>query len=170
MLSIDLRHFHWEWVTYLCQLCVTKILNCDWSVFGLLMRRMSLTRTHHATVVGPIRCSNRSNNCRVCKINERRSSLVRTHHAIFVFSSSLRPTKDESRMVCAGLNWPKWCLGLMSAGKAWFPCQRVSRACPNSCHCHLSSWQSPVRQAWSSWWKCNLSVCKTLINDLTKLA
>ena len=63
---------------------------------------MSLTRTHHATVVGPIRFLNRSNNCRVCKINERRSSLVRTHHAIFVFSSSLRPTKDESRMVCAG--------------------------------------------------------------------
>ena len=83
--------------------CVTKILNCDWSVFSLLMRRMSLTRTHHATVVGPIRFSNRSNNCRVGKINERRSSLVRTHHAIFVFLSSLRPTKDESRMVCAGL-------------------------------------------------------------------
>ena len=56
---------------------------------------MSLNRTHHATVivVGPIRFSNRSNNCRVCKINERRSCLVRTHHAIFVFSSSL---------VCAG--------------------------------------------------------------------
>ena len=38
------------------------------------------------------------------KINERRSSLVRTHPAIFVYSSSLRPTKDENRMVCAGLN------------------------------------------------------------------
>ena len=36
------------------------------------------------------------------KINERRSSLVRTHHAIFVFSSYLRPTKDENRMVCSG--------------------------------------------------------------------
>ena len=70
---------------------------------GRLMRRMSLTRTHHATVVGPIRFSNRSNNCRVCKINGRRSSLVRTHHATIVFSSSLRPTEDENRMVCAGL-------------------------------------------------------------------
>ena len=65
---------------------------------------MSLTRTHHATVVGPIRFSNRSNNCRVCKINGRRSSLVRTHHATIVFSSSLRPTEDKNRMVCAGLN------------------------------------------------------------------
>ena len=64
---------------------------------------MSLTHTHHATVVGPIRFSNRSNNCRVCKINGRRSSLVRTHHATIVFSSSLRPTEDENRMVCAGL-------------------------------------------------------------------
>ena len=64
---------------------------------------MSLTRTHHETVVGPIRFSNRSNNCRVCKINGRRSSLVRTHHATIVFSSSLRPTEDENRMVCAGV-------------------------------------------------------------------
>ena len=54
-------------------------------MIGRLMRRMSLTRTHHATVVGPIRFSNRSNNCRVCKINGRRSSLVRTHHATIVF-------------------------------------------------------------------------------------
>ena len=42
----------------------------DWSVVRRLMRRMSLTRTHHATAVGPIRFSNRSNNCRLCKINE----------------------------------------------------------------------------------------------------
>ena len=48
MLSADPRHFHLKWVTYLCQLCVTKILNCDWSVIGRLMRRMSLTRTHLA--------------------------------------------------------------------------------------------------------------------------
>ena len=80
------------------------VLHCDWSVAGRLMRQMSLTRTHHATVVGPIRFSNRSNNCRVCKINGRRSSLVRTHHATIVFSSSLRPTEDKNRMVCAGLN------------------------------------------------------------------
>ena len=39
----------------MCQLCVTEILHCDWSVAGRLMRQMSLTRTHHATVVGPIR-------------------------------------------------------------------------------------------------------------------
>ena len=38
-----------------------------------------------------------------CKINGRRSSLVRTHHATIVFSSSLRPTEDKNRMVCAGL-------------------------------------------------------------------
>ena len=79
------------------------MLHCDLSVAGRLMRQMSLTRTHHATVVGPIRFSNRSNNCRVCKINGRRSSLVRTHHATIVFSSSLRPTEDNNRMVCAGL-------------------------------------------------------------------
>ena len=88
------------------QLCVTEMLHCDWSVAGRLMRQMSLTRTHHATVVGPIRFSNRSNNCRVCKINGRRSSLVRTHHATIVFSSSLRPTEDKNRMVCAGLKTP----------------------------------------------------------------
>ena len=68
------------------------------TVIGLLMQRVSLNRSHHATTVGPIRFSNRSNNCRVCKINERRSSLVRSHHAIFVVSG---PTKDENRMVCA---------------------------------------------------------------------
>ena len=79
------------------------MLNCDWSVAGRLMRQMSLTRTHHATVVGPIRFSNRSNNCRVCKINGRQLSLVRTHHATIVFSSSLRPTDNKNRMVCAGL-------------------------------------------------------------------
>ena len=65
----------------------------------------SLTRSPHATTVGPIRFSNRSNNCRVGRINERRLSLVRLHHAIFVFSSSLRPTKDENRMVCTGLTY-----------------------------------------------------------------
>ena len=79
------------------------MLHCDWSVAGRLMRQMSLTCAHHATVVGPIRFSNRSNNCRVCKINGRRSSLVRTHHATIVFSSSLRPTEGKHRMVCAGL-------------------------------------------------------------------
>ena len=79
------------------------MFHCDWSVAGRLMRQMSLTRTHHATVVGPIRFSNRSNNCRVCKINGRQLSLVRTHHATIVFSSSLRPTDDKNRMVCAGL-------------------------------------------------------------------
>ena len=79
------------------------MLYCDWSVIARLMRRLSLTRSHHAMAVGPIRFSNRSNNCRVGKINRRRSSLVRSHHAIFVFSSSLRPTKDENRMVWAGL-------------------------------------------------------------------
>ena len=68
------------------------------------MRRMSLTRSNHATTVEPIWFSNRSNNRRVGKINERRSSLVRSHHAIFVFPSYLRPTKDENRIVCAGLN------------------------------------------------------------------
>ena len=87
----------------MCQLCVTEKLNCDWSVAGRLMRQTSLTRTHHATVVGPIRFSNRSNNCRVCKINGRQLSLVRTHHATIVFSSSLRPTDNKNRMVCAGL-------------------------------------------------------------------
>ena len=80
------------------------MFHCDWSVAGRLMRQMSLTRTHHATVVGPIRFSNRSNNCRVCKINGRQLSLVRTHHATIVFSSSLRPTDDKNRMVCAGLS------------------------------------------------------------------
>ena len=79
------------------------MFHCDWSVAGRLMRQMSLTRTHHATVVGPIRFSNRSNNCRVCKINGRQLSLVRTHHATIGFSSSLRPTDDKNRMVCAGL-------------------------------------------------------------------
>ena len=54
-------------------------------------------------LVSAMRHENVSNNCRVGKINERRSSLVRSHHAIFVFSSSLHPTKDENRMVCAGL-------------------------------------------------------------------
>ena len=87
----------------MCQLCVTEMFHCDWSVAGRLMRQMSLTSTHHATVVGPIRFSNRSNNCRVCKINGRQLSLVRTHHATIVFSSSLRPTDDKNRMVCAGL-------------------------------------------------------------------
>ena len=29
---------------------------------------------------------------------------MRTHHATIVFSSSLRPTEDKNRMVCAGLN------------------------------------------------------------------
>ena len=88
-----------------CNSCWTdsEIFHCDWSVAGRLMRQMSLTRTHHATVVGPIRFSNRSNNCRVCKINGRQLSLVRTHHATIVFSSSLRPTDDKNRMVCAGL-------------------------------------------------------------------
>ena len=80
------------------------MFHCDWSVAGQLMRQMSLTRTHHATVVGPICFSNRSNNCRVCKINGRQLSLVRTHHATIVFSSSLRPTDDKNRMVCARLN------------------------------------------------------------------
>ena len=88
-----------------CQLCVTEMLHGDWAVAGRLMRQMSLTRTHHATVVGPIRFSNRSNNCRVCKINGRHLSLVRTHHATIVFSSSLRPTDNKNRMVCAGLPW-----------------------------------------------------------------
>ena len=74
------------------------------SCTGRLMQQMSLTRTHHATIVGPIRFSNRSNNCRVCKINGRQLSLVRTHHATIVFSSSLHPTEDKNRMVCAGLN------------------------------------------------------------------
>ena len=101
--TVYLRHFNCNWVSYVCQLCVTEMLHCDWSVAGRLMRQMSLTRTHHATVVGPIRFSNRSNNCRVCKINGRRSSLVRTHHATIVFSSSLHPTEDKNRMVCAGL-------------------------------------------------------------------
>ena len=79
-------------------------------VIGLLTRRMSLMRSCHATIVGPIRFSNRSNNCRVGKINERRSSLVRSHHAIIVFSSCLRPTKDEIRMVSAGhLDWLQVC-------------------------------------------------------------
>ena len=98
-----LRHFHWKWVSYLCQQCVTKMLYCDWSVIGRFMWRTSLTRSHHATAVGPIQFFNRSNNCRIGKINGRRSSLARSHHAIFVFSSSLRPTKDENRMVCARL-------------------------------------------------------------------
>ena len=101
--AVERLSINWKWVSYVCQLCVTEMLHCDWSVAGRLMRQMSLTRTHQATVVGPIRFSNRSNNCRVCKINGRRSSLVRTHHATIVFSSSLRPTEDKSRMVCAGL-------------------------------------------------------------------
>ena len=108
----------------MCQLCVTEMLHCDWSVAGRLMRQMSLTRTHHATVVGPIRFSNRSNNCRVCKINGRRSSLVRTHHATIVFSSSLRPTEDKNRMVCAGLYMTtiKQCYKLSALGVArWNP-------------------------------------------------
>ena len=101
---------NWKWVSYVCQLCVTEMFHCDWSVAGRLMRQMSLTRTHHATVVGPIRFSNRSNNCRVCKINGRQLSLVRTHHATIVFSSSLRPTDDKNRMVCAGLKMQSSCL------------------------------------------------------------
>ena len=71
------------------------MLYCDWSVIARLMRRLSLTRSHHATAVGPIRFSNRSNNCRVGKINRRRSSLVRSHHAIFVFSSSNKRRKSH---------------------------------------------------------------------------
>ena len=68
------------------------------------MRRMSLTRPHHATQVGLIRKSNRSNNCRVGKINERRSSLMRSHHAIFRLLSSLRPNKiRKSHDVCRAL-------------------------------------------------------------------
>ena len=90
-------------------MCVSYASRIFSTVIGRLRRQMSLTRTHHATVVGPIRFSNRSNNCRVCKINGRRSSLVRTHHATIVFSSSLRPTEDNNRMVCAGL------LGLRNA-------------------------------------------------------
>ena len=68
-------------VSYASRKCLTAI--------GMLVRRMSLTCSDHAMTVGPIRFSNRSNNCRVCKINERRSSLVRTHHeTIFVVSAS----------------------------------------------------------------------------------
>ena len=87
-------------VSYASRKCFTVI--GLWPV-GWCDRSMSLTRTHHATVVGPIRFSNRSNNCRVCKINGRQLSLVRTHHATIVFSSYLRPTDDKNRMVCAGL-------------------------------------------------------------------
>ena len=80
-------------------ICVSYASRKCFTVIRRLMRRMSLTCTHHATAVGPIRFSNRSNNCCVGKINGRRSSLVCSHHTIFVFSSSLHPTKAENRMV-----------------------------------------------------------------------
>ena len=112
------------------------MFHCDWSVAGRLMRQMSLTRTHHATVVGPIRFSNRSNNCRIYKINGRQLSLVRTHHATIVFSSSLRPTDDKNRMVCAGLyKTGHSTLSLKRSSDstddvfhrvAWFPCTETS--------------------------------------------
>ena len=54
-----------------------KYCYCGLSVIGRLMRRMSLTRSHHVTAVRPIQFSNRSNNCHVGKINDRRSSLLR---------------------------------------------------------------------------------------------
>ena len=106
------------------------MFHCDWSVAGRLMRQMSLTRTHHATVVGPIRFSNRSNNCRVCKINGRQLSLVRTHHATIVFSSSLRPTDDKNRMVCAGLYSEKEIMMVRT-------CRKIKRhLCKRACNAH----------------------------------
>ena len=84
------------------------MLYCDWSVIGRLIRRMSLTRSHHATAVGPIRFSNRSNNCRVGKINGRRSSLVRSHHAIFVFSRLCVQQKTKIAWCEPGLNITIW--------------------------------------------------------------
>ena len=85
----------------MCRLCVTKILYCDWSVIGRLMRRMSLTGSHHVTTVGPIRFSYRSNNCCFGKITERRSSLVHSHHVIFVIYVSNKRRKSHG--VCRAL-------------------------------------------------------------------
>ena len=53
-----------------------------------------MTAQTGSTEVGPIRFSNRSNKCRVGKINERRLSSARSHCAILRLSLSLRPTKD----------------------------------------------------------------------------
>ena len=81
------------WVSYVCQLCVTKILHCEWSVIGRLRRRMSLTRSHHATIVGPIRFSNRSNKT-IAFVKSTNDDRLWCAHTVrfFVFSSSLRPT------------------------------------------------------------------------------
>ena len=93
-------------------ICVSYASRTFLTVIGLLMQRWSLTRSDHATTVGPIRFLNRSNNCRVCKINERRSSLVRSHHAIFVVSASNKRRKSHG--VCGVLLTPTFLAGLDS--------------------------------------------------------
>ena len=60
-------------------------LVCDRSVDAWL----SLTRSHHATAVGPIRFSNRSNNCRVCKTTP-------CDFRLFVVSASNKRRKSHS--------------------------------------------------------------------------
>ena len=90
---------------YSGHLRVTKMLNCDWSVDAtgvlscLSLAHISdvdqITAQTRSTEVGPIRFSNRSNNCLVGKINERRLSVARSHCAILRLSLSLPPTKDK---------------------------------------------------------------------------
>ena len=67
-----------QWVSYVCQLCVTEMFHCDWSV--ALMRQMSLTRTHHATVIGPTTVAfvkSTGDNCLWCAHTMQQSSFRR---------------------------------------------------------------------------------------------
>ena len=100
VLSVDLRHFHWKWVSYLCQLWVMKMLYCDWSAIGRLMRRISLTRSHHATAVGPIRW-----------VNNQHDSYVKCHS--YVERTGLATTGTETCPLPPLLTVPnyKWYCG-----------------------------------------------------------
>ena len=94
-----------------------KCFNCDWSVDAtgvlscLSLAHISavdqMTAQTGSTEVGPIQFSNRSNNCRVGKINERWLSVARSHCAILRLSLSPRPTKDKNHIVWAG-HKPRW--------------------------------------------------------------
>ena len=60
---------------------------------------MSLTRSHHATIVGPIRFSNRSNKT-IAFVKSTNDDRLWCAHTVrfFVFSSSLRPTKSNQKV------------------------------------------------------------------------
>ena len=92
-------------------------------VIGLLMRRApclifrslalcdvdQVTAQTRSTVVGPIRFSNRSNNCRVVT-STKDGCRPRSHYAILRLSLSLRPTKDKNRIVWAGHFYIEKCI------------------------------------------------------------